>query len=787
MPSSLQDIPYRDPSRSVSERVDDLLTRMSLEEKIAQVGSRWVFELLDGVKFSEPKAASMLAHGLGQVTRLTGSAPLSVRDAAELGNTIQHYLVEQTRLGIPAIIHEECCSGLMALGATAFPQCIGLASTWMPELAEKMAEIIRCQLRGMGAQHGLAPVLDVVRDPRWGRTEESFGEDPLLVSRFGVAYIRGLQGANRQVGVLATGKHFIGHSFSQAGVNCAPVHLGQHDLWETWLMPFQAAIEEADVATMMNAYPELDGEVVAASHSILTDLLRKQLGFDGLVVSDYGAIPMIHSFHRMAKDNREAAVLALQAGIDLELPSPTCYGHLLLEAVRAGEVEPELLDRAFHRVLKTKFELGLFDAPYVETGQVAACMDTPSQRELAREIARKSLVLLKNDTGLLPLSKTVRKLAVIGPNANASRNLLGDYSYTATLELLEWNQPEGTTAFRDVDPAYVASHAVRTPSLLTAIQGFVSPEMEVLYAPGCEVNSPDRSGFAAAVEVARRADVVVLALGDKCGFTPDCTSGETRDSADLCLPGVQEELACAVLAIGKPVVIVLINGRPMAIPRLAENVQAILEAWIPGEEGAAAIVETLFGEANPGGKLPITFPRSVGQVPIYYSRKPLGSPDRWYGDYISVPAGPLFPFGHGLSYTRFEYADLTVEPPQVLPGEMVKISFEICNAGERVGDETPQLYLWDLFASSPRPVKELKGFTRLTLQPGETRRVTFCLPVNMLAFYDHDLNLVLEPGEFKVMVGASSEDIRLDGLLTIAGSGKVIVEQRVFACPVAVE
>jgi beta-glucosidase len=769
---------------SFDPRVESLVAQMTLDEKLAQLGSYWIYELQAGGEIDRGLVASKLKHGIGQITRIGGASGLGPAGIARVGNRLQKFLVEETRLGIPAILHEEACCGAMVQGGTVFPQMLGLAATFQPELAEAMGTAIRRQLRQVGARQALAPVLDVDRDPRWGRVEETFGEDPVLASQFGVGYVRGLQGADLREGVLATGKHFIGHSHSQGGLNCGPVHIGWQEIWEVLMPPFQAAITEASLGSIMNSYPELDGEVVAASRRILTGLLREKLGFDGLVVSDYEAVAMLHSFHFAASDPPTAAALALRAGIDVELPTARYYREPLVAALEAGKVRLEDIDQAVSRHLQKKIELGLFDSPYVDEEPGVELLAKPEDRALARQIARQSLVLLKND-GILPLPGSLKTLAVIGPNADSPRGLLGDYSYTSMRELLAF-QGRVDPAWLQIDPENTGTQAIRVTTILDGIQAAVSPDTQVLYAQGCDHLNPDPSGIESAVELARQAEAVVLALGDVSGLVPACTCGETRDSADLNLPGLQEELARAICALGKPVVVVLVSGRPYAIPELDAAASAILEAWLPGEEGGAAVAEILFGQANPGGKLPITFPRSAGQIPIFYSHKPSAGHSHWYGDYVSEKATPLYPFGHGLSYTRFEFSSLNLSPRQAGPGESIAVSLEVCNAGGRAGEEVVQLYVRDEFASTPRPVKELKGFARVRLEPGETRRISFQLPVDFLAFYDHDLNLVLEPGRIFVMVGSSSEDIRLRDEFEIAGTGKMAVTDRVFACPVEI-
>jgi beta-glucosidase len=770
------------PSRR--DRIEKLLAQMTLEEKLAQLGSCWMYELQTKGQVDPAKIATRLKDGIGQVTRVGGATTFPPPEIARVGNLIQKYLVEQTRLGIPAILHEECCCGAMVQGGTVFPQMLGLAATFQPELAETMTKEIRKQLLAIGARQALAPVLDLAYDPRWGRVEETFGEDPVLVSAFGTAYVKGLQGNDLSTGVAATGKHFIGHSLSQGGLNCGPVHLGSQELLDVYLTPFQAAIREAGLAAVMNAYPEIDGEVVAASRRILTDLLRGRLDFQGLVVSDYQSVAMLHNFHSAAADFAQAAAMAIQAGIDVELPTVECYGDPLRGALEAGEVSLEVVDRAVLRHLALKQDLGLFDHPYVREEGVAEVFETPANRDLARRIARQSMVLLKND-GILPLSKSGMTLAVIGPNAASGRHLLGDYAYIACVELLAMQSPENS-AFVGLDVDALAEAGVHVVPILEGLKRLAGSGTTILQAAGCELRGDDRSGFAAALEIAGKADAVILVLGDRSGLTPECTTGETRDSADLRLPPIQEELAQAVLGVGKPVILVLVNGRPLALPGLADRANAVLEAWLPGEEGGVAVAEVLFGDANPGGKLPITFPRSVGQVPLTYHHKPSGMRSHWYGDYVAEAVEPRYPFGHGLSYTTFAYEGLKLSPARAAGGDTVQISFDITNTGSRPGEEVAQLYVRDVYASSPRPVKQLRSYLRVSLQPGERKRILFRLPVDMLAYYDRDMRLLLDPGRFEVQIGSSSADIRLRGELEVVGQEPTVVSERVFHCPVEV-
>lgn len=762
-------------------RTSELLGKMSLEEKISQLGAFYLYDLQTSGVLDEKKVAEKLKSGIGQVTRIGGAGNYRPDEAAKVYNQIQRFLVEKTRLGIPAIVHEECCVGLMAPCSTIFPQIIGLASTFQPELAGQMTAMIREQMLAIGSRQGLAPVLDVARDPRWGRVEETFGEDPTLAAQFGVAYIKGLQSDDLSKGVMATGKHFVGHSFSQGGLNCGPVHIGWHDLWDVYLAPFQAAIRDAGLASMMNAYPELDGEVVAGSRRILTNLLREKLGFDGVVVSDYEAVAMINYYHFAAQTKREAAIKALTAGIDVELPSVTCYGTDLLDAVNSGEIKVDVIDLAVSRHLQKKFELGLFDHPFVDESNVLEIFDTQANRDLAYRIACKSMVLLKNDS-ILPLSEDTKKIAVIGPNADSRRCFMGDYSYAALAELMKV-VPAENSAFEAMTDSNLEKLTVNIPTLLEAIKQ-QHPDLSINYAEGCGVNSADESGFDSAVKAARESDFVIMAMGGRSGLAPQNTTGEFRDATDLRLPGVQEKLVKAIAETGKPVILVLIDGRPVSLPELEEKVNAILEAWVPGEEGARAIVDTLFGVVNPGGRLPISVPRSAGQVPVFYNHKPSGMRSNIYGDYYNEKVTPLFCFGHGLSYSKFEYSGLKIDRQAATAGEIIDISLQVKNIGELSGDEVVQMYIRDEFAAMPRPVMELKGFTRINLAPGGQATITFHLPVNQLAYYDADFKLIVEPGTFKVMVGSSSVDIRLQGSFEVTGNLNAEIKDRLFACPV---
>ena len=749
--------------------VDELLSRMTLEEKVAQLCAVHASRLLEGRKFSEAKARAILGHGIGQITRLLGSPELEPEEAVELGNAIQRFLKEKTRLGIPAMIHEECLSGLLCRRATVFPQAIALASTFDPELVKRVTTAIRKTMRALGVHQGLAPVLDIPRDPRWGRTEETFGEDPYLVSRMASAYIQGLQGEDLREGIVATAKHFTAYGISEGGRNLAPAKVGERELREVFLFPFEVAVREAKVRSLMNAYHEIDGVPCAASSFLLTKVLREEWGFGGIVVSDYEAVRMLATFHHVAENEKEAAVLALQAGIDVELPDADCFPHLVA-AVREGLLSEEVLNEAVRRVLSVKYELGLLEGlPSADPGSVAL-LDPPENRALAREVARASVVLLKND-GVLPLRKDLRTLAVIGPNAHDPINLHGDYSFTTHVpSVLAW---KGREARWEV--------AVPTVTVLEGIKAKVSPKTQVLYARGCGLTESSEEDLEEALEVARKAEVIVAVLGERSGLFRQSLSGEGSDRVDLAHPEAQRNLLKALHELGKPIVLVLVNGRPLELLWEYEHIPAILEAWYPGEEGGNAIADVLFGDYNPSGRLPISFPKALGQIPVYYNRKPTS-----FSEYLTLDARPLFPFGHGLSYTTFAYTDLRIEPQRVQSLEKVTIQCTVENVGDREGEEVVQLYIRDRVASCVRPEKELKGFVKVRLAPGEKKTIVFTLFPEQLAFFDQQMRLVVEPGVFDVMIGASSQDIRLSGTLEILKE-KVLTKYRRFASEVIVK
>ncbi|ADX86262.1 glycoside hydrolase family 3 N-terminal domain-containing protein [Saccharolobus islandicus] len=751
--------------------IRSLLNQMNLEEKIAQLQAIPIDALIEEKEFSEEKAKKYLKLGIGQITRVAGSRlGLKPKEVAKLVNKIQKFLVENTRMKIPAIIHEECLSGLMGYSSTAFPQAIGLASTWNLELVMDIASVIRSQARLVGVNQCLSPVLDVCKDPRWGRCEETYGEDPYLVASMGLAYITGLQGDNQ---LVATAKHFAAHGFPEGGRNIAQVHVGNRELRETFLFPFEVAVKIGKVMSIMPAYHEIDGIPCHGNPQLLTNILRQEWGFDGIVVSDYDGIRQLETIHRVASNKMEAAILALESGVDIEFPTIDCYSEPLVNALTEGLVPESLIDRAVERVLRIKDRLGLLDNPFVNENSVPEKLDDHKSRELALKTARESIVLLKNENNILPLSKNVNKIAVIGPNANDPRNMLGDYTYTGHL---------------NIDSGI---------EIVTVLQGVVKKvgESKVLYAKGCDIASESKEGFAEAIEIARQADVIIAVMGEKSGLPLSWTdipseeefkkyqavTGEGNDRSSLRLPGVQEELLKELYKTGKPIILVLINGRPLVLSPIINYVKAVIEAWFPGEEGGNAIADVIFGDYNPSGRLPITFPMDTGQIPLYYNRKPSS-----FRPYVMLRSSPLFTFGYGLSYTQFEYSNLEVTPKEIGPNSNIAISIDVKNVGKMEGDDVVQLYVSKTFSSVARPVKELKGFAKIHLKPGEKRRVKFILPTEALAFYDSFMRLVVEKGEYQLLIGNSSENIILRDIFRIKET-KPIVERRIFLSNVQIE
>ncbi|EFH85875.1 glycoside hydrolase family 3 N-terminal domain-containing protein [Ktedonobacter racemifer] len=760
---------YRDPHASLEERVEHLLSLMTLDEKLAQLGCLWSTSFVRAGTFDPEEVARQIPHGIGQVTRIGAATGLHPRESAAFMNAIQKVALERTRLGIPVIVHEEATGGFCHRDATVFPQGLGLAATWNPALVTEVAGVIRAQMLAVGARHALAPVLDVARDPRWGRVEETYGEDPVLIGALGSAYVRGLQSDDLRQGVAATGKHFLGYAMSDGGRNWGPVQLGPRELREVYAEPFAAVIRNTGLATVMNSYASVDGLPCTGSPAILTGLLREELGFGGVVVADYDAVTQLMNYHRVAATRGEAGRLALLAGLDMELPTLDCYGEPLKAEIEAGRLAREVVDMAVRRVLHLKFQLGLFEQPYVDDAVAHAIFQTPEQRTLARRAVAESTILLTND-GVLPLAPTIKRIAVIGPGADDERLLQGDYHYPAHQEILYQAAQDveiaglatPQTAGNYAPGPYFTPHVTPLAGLRAAL-----PDVEISYARGCEVLGNDTSGFEDALRIVREADIIVAVVAGKSGLLRPVTVGEGNDSTSLDLTGMQPELINLLAGTGTPLVVAVLSGRVHTLASVASQANALLQLFPAGEEGGHGLADVLTGKVNPAGRLPVTLPRSVGQVPIFAGQRAGADRIPLFGDYIDSPPTPLFPFGHGLSYTTFAYGDLSIHATDITGP--IAISIEVENTGKFAGDEVVQLYGRDDVASVARPDRLLLGFARISLAPGECRQVTFTVHPSRLAFYDPYMRFVTEPGAFTFSVGASSADIRAESTLILDG------------------
>jgi beta-glucosidase len=725
---------------------------MTLEEKIAQLQGAWENKQF----FSDPqalfvdekgnflpdRAAVLMKNGLGEISR--PSENRDPRAMADYTNTVQKWMRENTRLGIPVLFHDECLHGHVAPKGTSYPQAIALASTWDPSLLHEIFTATAAEARARGVQQCLAPVLDLARDPRWGRTEETYGEDPYLVSHLGIAAITGYQGTGPGIDkahVMATAKHFAVHGQPEGGTNVGPANYSERTIREYWLKPFEAAVKQAHVATVMPSYNEIDGIPSHSNKHLLLDILRQEWGFQGLVTSDYFGPTELRTVHHIVASEDEAGRLAFESGVDVELPFNQAYGSLV-EQVKAGKVAEADVDRSTARVLRAKFATGLFDDPYVSPDYAEKITNSPEHQQLALKAAHEAIILLKNQNNLLPLPKNkYKRIAVIGPNAAGLH--LGGYS----------NQPG------------------RGVSLLAGIRNKVGSSAEIFYAVGCKITESDPDWNAdkvvlgdpvlnaqridEAVKVAQKAEVVILALGGNEQTSREAWAvNHPGDRDNLDLLGNQDDLVKAILATGKPTIVFLQHGRPNSINYIAEQVPAILDGWYLGQEGGTAIADVFFGDYNPAGRLPITVPRSAGQLPDYYYQKPSAK-----REYLGSTVLPLFPFGWGLSYSTFKYANLRATPDSIGPQGRTTVSAEVVNSGAVRGDEVVQLYIRDEVSSVTRPIKELRGFRRITLNPGEAKTVEFSLGPDELSFLNGDMHRVVEPGAFTIMVGGNSVDL----------------------------
>jgi beta-glucosidase len=760
---------YKDASQAVEARVDDLLKRMTLEEKVAQITTVWEGKkaFLDAKLQLDPtRLGTLYPNGMGQLARPSDAAgPVSprvtpgrdARQTVALVNGLQHWAMNETRLGIPILFHEEGLHGYAALGATSFPQAIAMASSWDPDMVRAVDTVVAREASARGISLVLSPVVDVARDPRWGRIEETFGEDPYLVGEMGVAAVEGLQGPGhqRQVApghVFATLKHLTGHGQPESGTNVGPAPISERELRENFFPPFEEVVKRTGIEAVMASYNEIDGVPSHANKWLLGNVLRGEWGYRGAVVSDYSAVDQLMSIHHIAPDLEGAARRALDAGVDSDLPEGLSYSTLTKQ-VREGKVSEAQVDVAVRRMLELKFRAGLFEHPFADANGAVAVTNTADARALALAAAQKSIVLLKND-GMLPLALPARgtakpTIAVIGPNAAVAR--LGGY----------FGQPPHTVSILEGIKAKVGNRA----SILFA-QGVKITENDDWWEDKVTLASPVENAklIQQAVEIAKGADRVILCLGDTEQTSREgWADNHLGDRTSLDLVGQQQDLFDAIKAVGKPVTVVLLNGRPASTVKIADEADALVEGWYLGEQGGNAMADVLFGDVNPGGKLPLTIPRSVGQLPMFYNAKPSA-----HRGYLFDTQKPLFPFGWGLSYTQFQISPPRLSQQTIGTAGSVQVSVDVRNTGQRAGDETVQLYIHDKVSSVTRPVKELKGFQRVTLKPGENRTLSFTLTPHSLEMWNIDMKRVVEPGDFDVMVGPNSVDLQT-ATLTVTG------------------
>lgn len=779
---------YKDKALPVEQRVEDLLSRMTPLEKACQLSCAYAYG-------GSVDKENDLKDGIGQVGMSCGA--MTVQMNAELVNSVQRYLMEETRLGIPALFHVETLNGGSVAKATTYPIPLGLAASWDPEKVGEMGSQIRQEMVACGQKMALAPVIDISRDPRWGRMGETYGECPTLTSVMGCAYIRGIQGDWGKEGMSACAKHFLGYAASEGGMNMSGAHIGQRELHEVYAKPFAAAIQEAKLHGVMNCYLAVDGEPVTGTRRYLTGLLREELGFDGVTVADYGSIDKLCDVFGMAKDKAKAGQMALSAGLDTETPRRVCLGDTFVERLERGEIPMEVVDEPLRRLLSMKFKLGLFENPYVDAENMERQLQRKEHREKSYELACESMVLLKNENHILPL-KGQKKIAVIGPDGNDLRALFGGYTYPAFYEgmrnmltglsksmgLQGVDAQEGQMSFLEQMlsqmPEVEKLISCNYPGVMTvydAVRRAVGAESgaEVSFAKGCGLMGNDRSGFAGAVGLAAMSDVVLFVCGGRNGSSDGCTMGENVDSSHVGLPGVQEELAREIAATGTPLVMIHMDGKPLSSAWAKEHAAAILEAWHPGQLGAQAIADTLIGKNNPCGKLPVTAVRHEGQIPVY-AEQPRGSgvSGRGAGNnnitqgYVDEPGFPLYPFGYGISYTDFALTDYKISEREMASDGQITVSCTVTNTGRVSGAQIVQMYFSDKAASVVRPAKELAGFKRVALQPGESRTVKFSFAADQTAFYDSDQRWRVEAGEVDLFIGDSSEQISLAGTVLIS-------------------
>lgn len=805
---------YKDSGRPIEERVEDLLSKMTLEEKVAQLCGNLALSFFSDGKVDIEKLRKNFPNGHGRFTQFSTVGITDPVFIAEVANEVQRYFVEETRLGIPVALQTENLCGYPGKGGTLYPAQINLGCTWEPELAHEMAKYIGEETRSVGISSAMSPVIDVSRDPRWGRTYETYGEDPYLISQFGKNYVRGMQ--SEKVSCIA--KHFLGYAFTQGGLNTTVFRCGHRELYEDFATPFEAAMKDEDLDSVMCNYGEIDGLPVIDNPDIIGKLLRDEMGFNGVCTSDGAAVLRTYNTYKIGRNYEEAGAIAKKAGTDTEIPVGAAFASLP-EYVESGFVSEECIDESVRRVLRVKFKCGLFENPYCDVSAVKKDMRTKEKCLLSEKIASDSIVLLKNDC-ILPFKKGM-KLAVIGPHADSLRYPVSGYTYPAYIEMMNAGSRGESTSIGGM--ADIAGEDKKKKAGISNVFGqmlsifsqeerekvgdmtqilrdmgaeslkeALSSRFDVVYKRGCDITDSDKSGFDEAIMAAEEADAVVFACGGNCGWT-GVTGGEGIDRSTLDLPGVQEELLERLIKTGKPVVVVLYGPQVFSVNYADEHASAVIEAFMPGQYAGRTIADVLDGTSNPGGKLTMSIPRSVGQIPVYYNHRFGSGYNRSVtagllkGGYVDADDTPLYHFGYGLSYTSFSIDSFEIDRREVEADGEVKISCKVKNTGDVKGDEVVQLYTSQANVGVTRPVQSLRGFKRVTLLPGEEKKVTFHLSMRELGYYNEDMEFVVEPGPLEIRIGNQSRNYPIVETIVITGEKKNVKNNRVYTCPVVVE
>ena len=798
---------YRDANYPVNERVDDLMNRMTLEEKVAQLCGDLPTNIIENGQLNKEKLIERFPNGHGRLTQYSLVGLVDPIYIAQITNEIQKYFVEETRLGIPVALQTENLSGYPAAQGTIFPSMLNMACTWEPELTKKMAEIIGEESRSVGITSAMSPVLDVSRDPRWGRTYETFGEDHYLISQFGINYVEGMQSQ----GVSCIGKHFLAYAETQGGLNTAQTRVNDRELYEVFATPFEAAHKESKLGGLMASYSEIDGLPVGMNSKISRKLLRETMEFDGMLTSDGGAVWKLYDYFKVAKTYKEAGFLAKKGGLDTEIPVGNAFRQLT-EYVKSGELDEELINESVKRILRIKFNTGLFEQPYVDISNISKSMVNQEKQDYSEELAAKSIVLLENKENILPLNQK-NKIAVIGPHANSLRYPVSGYTYPAYVEIIDsskeklknqkQNQEKEPGMFDRMFSLFTNEQINSLSNMdtvlkevgATSLKEELETKYQVKYAKGCNIVEDMPSDIESALEAARTSDVIVMALGGNCGWI-NVTGGEGKDRSTLDLPKAQEILLKKVMEIGKPIILVLYGPGIFSLPYAKNQVHGMIQAFMPGPYGGKAISKIIQGTVNPEGKLPVTIPRSVGQIPTFYNHK-IGSgysstgdefaSEIFSGGYVNESDAPLYPFGYGINYSQYEFSDIKIGNKSVDIQQHIAIECSVKNIGDYDGSEIVQVYYYFKDAKVTRPNKQLAAFSKVKLEKGQCKTIFFEIPIALLGYYNENMEFVMEPGEMEIMLGTSSEDFFYRETIQIVGAKRNLLHKRAYKSKVTIE